>query len=35
MGADVMSVVNGHTMIESLASNRSSWKMTAGRGFPV
>jgi hypothetical protein len=25
----------GHTTIESFASNRSSWTMTAGRGFPA
>src|SRR4029077_9211158 len=32
---DVGSVVNGHTTIESFASNRSSWTMTAGRGLPA
>ena len=33
IGAGVGSVVKGHTTIESLASNRSSWTMTAGRGL--
>ena len=35
IGAGVGSVVKGHTTIESLASNRSSWTMTAGRGLPT
>ena len=35
IGAGVGSVVKGHTTIESFASNRSSWTMTAGRGFPA
>jgi hypothetical protein len=35
IGAGVGSVVKGHTTIESLASNRSSWTMTAGRGLPA
>jgi hypothetical protein len=35
IGACVGSVVKGHTTIESFASNRSSWTMTAGRGFPA
>jgi len=35
IGACVGSVVNGHTTIESFASNRSSWTMTAGRGLPA
>ncbi|HET9605905.1 MAG TPA: hypothetical protein VFO87_02570 [Nitrospira sp.] len=35
IGAGVGSVVKGHTTIESLASNRSSWTMTAGRGARI
>ena len=35
IGAGVGSVVKGHTTIESFASKRSSWTMTAGRGFPA
>ena len=35
IGAGVGSVVKGHTTIESFASNRSSWTMTAGRGLPA
>ena len=35
IGAGVRSVVKGHTTIESFASNRSSWTMTAGRGLPA
>ena len=35
IGACVGSVVNGHMTIESFASNRSSWTMTAGRGLPA
>ena len=35
IGASVGSVVKGHTTIESFASNRSSWTMTAGRGLPA
>src|SRR4029079_3875683 len=35
IGAGVGSVVSGHTTIESFASNRSSWTITAGRGLPT
>ena len=35
IGADVGSVVSGQTIIESFASNRSSWMMMAGRGLPA
>ena len=35
IGAGVGSVVKGHTTIESVASNRLSWTMTAGRGLPA
>ena len=35
IGACVGSVVKGQTTIESFASNRSSWTMTAGRGLPA
>src|SRR5258708_10208766 len=35
IGARVGSVVNGQTTIESLASNRSSCTMIAGRGLPT
>jgi len=35
IGACVGSVVKGHTTIESLTSNRSSWTLTAGRGARI
>jgi len=35
IGAGVESVISGQTTIESFASNRSSWTMTAGRGLPA
>src|SRR4026209_1428869 len=35
IGTGVGSVVKGHMTIESLASNRSSCTMTAGRGLPA
>ena len=35
IAACVGSVVKGHTTIESFASNRSSWTITAGRGLPT
>lgn len=34
-GAPVGSVVNAHTVTDAVASNRSSWTMTIGRGFPT
>ena len=34
-GASVGSVVNAHTVMESVASKRSSWITTIGRGLPV
>ncbi len=33
--ASVTSVVKGHTVIESVASKRLSWRMSAGRGLPA
>ena len=34
-GASVGSVVNAQIVTESVASNRSSWTMTAGLSFPA
>jgi hypothetical protein len=34
-GASVGSVVKAQTVTESVASKRSSWMMTTGRGFPA
>jgi hypothetical protein len=34
-GASVASVVSAHTVMESVASNRSSCTITTGRGFPA
>ena len=34
-GASVGSVVKAHTVTESVASKRSSWTITTGRGLPV
>ena len=34
-GASVGSVVNTHSVIELVESNRSSWTITAGRGLPA
>ena len=34
-GASTVVVVNGQTVIDAVASNRSSCKTTTGRGFPV
>ena len=34
-GASVGSVVNAHTVTESVASKRSSWTMTTGLGLPA
>lgn len=34
-GASVGSVVKAHTVMESVLSKRSSWRITAGRGFPA
>jgi len=34
-GASVGSVVNAHTVMESVMSKRSSWRITTGRGFPA
>ena len=34
-GASVGSVVKAQSVIEAVASNRSSWRMTAGRGLPT
>jgi len=33
-GASVGSVVNPHTVMESVLLKRSSWRITTGRGFP-
>lgn len=34
-GASVGSVVNAQTVTDAVASNRLSWTMTTGRGFPA
>jgi hypothetical protein len=34
-GAATSFVVNGTTVTEAVASNRSSWMMTTGRGLPL
>jgi len=34
-GASVGLVVNAHTVMESVMSKRSSWRITAGRRFPA
>ena len=34
-GASVGSVVNAHTVTESVPSNLSSWTITTGRGLPA
>lgn len=34
-GASVGSVVKAHTVTEVVASKRSSWTITTGRGFPA
>jgi hypothetical protein len=34
-GASVGSVVKAQSVIEAVASNRSSWRMTAGLGLPA
>ena len=34
-GASVGSVVMAHTVTDVVASKRSSWTMTTGRGFPT
>ena len=34
-GASTALVVIGHTVIDAVASNRSSWTITTGRGLPV
>lgn len=34
-GASVGSVVNTHTVTDSVASKRSSWTIATGRGFPT
>ena len=34
-GASVGSVVAAHTVIESVRSKRSSWRITTGRGLPA
>jgi hypothetical protein len=35
MGASVGSVVKAQTVTDAVASNRSSWMITTGRGFPA
>ena len=34
-GASVWSVVNAQTVTDAVATNRSSWMMTTGRGLPT
>ena len=34
-GASVRSVVSAQTVTDAVASNRSSWMMTTGRGLPT
>ncbi|EUA52302.1 hypothetical protein I553_2488 [Mycobacterium xenopi 4042] len=34
-GISVGSLVSGQTVIDEVASNRSSWTMTTGRGLPA
>jgi hypothetical protein len=34
-GASTGLVVNGTTVTDAVASNRPSWMMTTGRGFPL